>query len=103
MDQRYRQKPYSLSQRIRLMEMFLEMAKQDPAYLPAEWRLDRADTYYRKALATLTPEDKNAVESYFRAVDSLADATAAIAFFMGMAVGRRQKRRLRSSLGCGKV
>ena len=35
------------------MEMFLEMAKQDPAYLPAE--------------------------------------------------GRRQKRQLRSSLGCGKV
>ena len=103
MNQRYGQKPYSLSRRVRLMERFLKAARQDPAYLQAERRLDRADTSYRKALAALPPESKNAVEAYFRAADSLGDATAAIAFFMGMAEGRKQKHRLHSHPPRGKV
>lgn len=103
MNIKYKRKSVSLSRRIRLMDRFLKIAQQDPVYLPAEWRLNRADTYYRQALKKLTPEDKNAVESYFRAVASLGDATAAIAFFMGMAEGRKQKRRLHSRLPHGKV
>lgn len=85
MERRHKQKSYSLSRRVRLMERFLETARQDPAYL-------RADRRYRQVL--LSPADRKAIENYLRAGDALADATAAIAFFMGQSERRRQKRRL---------
>ena len=87
MERRYKQKSYSLSRRVRLMERFLETARQDPAYL---W----ADRRYRQVLGFLSPADRKAIENYLRAGDALADATAAIAFFMGQSERRRQKRRL---------
>ena len=94
MERRYKQKSYSLSRRVWLMERFLETARQDPAYLRADRRLDRADRRYRQVLGFLSPADRKAIENYLRAGDALADATAAIAFFMGQSERRRQKRRL---------
>ena len=103
MVKRVKQKPYPLSQRVRLMGAFLKNAQQYPDYFLAEKRLNRAEGRWRQVLATLTPEDRKTVETYIRASDLLADATAAIAFFMGMAEGRKQKRWLHSFRRRGKV
>lgn len=102
MNRRYKRDGAPLSRRVRLMGAFLEMARQDPAYLLAEGQLDRAELRYRQVLASLTPADRKALEAHCRALDSLADATAAIAFSMGITEGNR-RRRLKSRLPRGKV
>ena len=66
MERRYKQKSYSLSRRVRLMERFLETARQDPACLRADRRLDQADRRYRQVLGFLSPADRKAIENYLR-------------------------------------
>ncbi len=102
MNRRYKRESYPLSQRVQFMDMFLEMARQDSAFLLAERQLDRAEPDYRQVLASLTPAERKALQAHYRAADSLADATAALAFFLGMTQGNR-RRRLQSRRHRGKV